>query len=97
MAIGLLDIVPKLLRRLSTFSAEKKAGIVADRFPEFLKARPDVCYETSFLAQGPTAAMHRRLDEFVSKQSVFTVGAGDVVFQEAGSVTVGKNGKPAKW
>jgi endonuclease YncB( thermonuclease family) len=91
-------IMPKQFRRLSTYSVEKKAKITDGTFPDYLKAHPDGCYETKeFLEQGATSSTHRRLDEFVSKQSVFLVGPGDLVFQESGSVTVGKNGKPAKW
>ncbi len=91
-------VMPKQFRRLSTYSVEKKSKITNGTFPDFLKAHPDACYETKdFLEQGATSSTHRRLDEFVSKQSVFLVQPGDLVFQEAGSVTVGKNGKPAKW
>jgi hypothetical protein len=51
-------------------------------FPAYLNARPDGCFETAdFLSQGPTAARHRRLDEFISKKGIFAVGAGDLVFQ----------------
>jgi len=91
-------IMPKQFRRLSTYSVEKKAKIAKGTFLDFLKAHPDACYETGdFLEQGPTASTSRRLDEFVSGQSVFLVGAGELVFQEAGAVTVGGNGEGARW
>jgi endonuclease YncB( thermonuclease family) len=90
-------IMPKLFRRVSTYSVEKKAKIFSGSFPDFLKAHKDACYETSdFLQQGVVAAQHRQLDEFVTNKG-FLVGPGDLVFQEAGSVVLGKNGKPAVW
>jgi hypothetical protein len=67
-------------------------------FQSYLKAEPDACFDAAeFLSQGPTAATHRRLDEFVSGASKFTVGPADLVFQENTSHVVGQNGKPVKW
>jgi len=91
-------IMPKLFRRQSTFAVAKAAKVVTGTFPKYLQIHPDACYETSdFLSQGLAAAAHRRLDEFVSAQSLFTVGPGDLVFQEASSRVVDKDGKPAVW
>ncbi|HEX7670762.1 MAG TPA: hypothetical protein VF395_14305 [Polyangiaceae bacterium] len=91
-------VMPKLFRRLSTFSVEKKARIVSGAFRGYLQAQPDECFETAeFLRQGAAAARHRRLDEFVTEKAVFTVGAGDVVFQEKGSVVVGSDGRGVGW
>jgi hypothetical protein len=87
-------VMPKLFRRLSTFSVEKKAQIASGAFRAFLRGQPDACFETRhFLSQGGAAARHRRLDEFVTKKAVFTFGLGDVVFQEKGSVVVARDGK----
>jgi hypothetical protein len=86
------------LRRLSTFSVQKKAAIVTGTLVEYLQRGSDGCYETAdFLAQGPTAATHRLLDEFVSNKNVFTVAPGGLVFQEAGSVTTGRSGRGTVW
>jgi endonuclease YncB( thermonuclease family) len=91
-------IMPKLFRRLSTFSVQKKAAIVTGTLVEYLQRGSDGCYETAdFLAQGPTAATHRLLDEFVSNKNVFTVAPGGLVFQEAGSVTTGRSGRGTVW
>jgi len=90
-------IMPKLLRRRSTFGIAVIAKIVAPPFKTYLQAEPDACYETTdFLSQGIQAATHRRLDEFVSKQNKFLVNAGDLVFQELPSKLL-KNGKPVQW
>jgi hypothetical protein len=63
-----------------------------------IQRHPDACYETKdFLDQGTTAAAHRRLDEFVTPQSWFTVGPADLVFQEDASRVVDKNGNPTQW
>jgi len=92
------EIMPKLFRRQSTFAVAKIGKVIGGALPAYLKAHPDDCYETKdFLSQGSTAATHRRLDEFVSVQSRFTVGPKDLVFQEAASRVVDKNGQPAHW
>jgi len=71
---------------------------VTGTFAKYLQNHPDACYGTSdFLSQGITAAAHRRLDEFVNAQSRFTVGPGDLVFQEASSRVVDKDGNAAHW
>jgi endonuclease YncB( thermonuclease family) len=91
-------VMPKLFRRQSTYSVEKKAIIVTGTLVEYLQGGSDGCYETAdFLAQGVTAATHRRLDEFVSNKSVLTVAPEGLVFQEAGSVTVTKAGALVHW
>ena len=91
-------IMPKLFRRQSTFAVARTAKLVAGSLPTYLQTHPDACYETKdFLSQGPTAATHRRLGEFVNAQSRFVVGPKDLVFQEAGSSVVDKNGKPVQW
>ena len=91
-------IMPKLFRRQSTFAAAKAAKLATGTLAKYLQVHPDACYETSdFLSQGLAAATHRRLDEFVNAQSRFTTGPGDLVFQEASSRVVDKDGKPAVW
>lgn len=90
--------LPKLFRRRSTFASAKSAKMVSGSFKNYLKMEPDACFETSdFLDQGVTAATPRHLDEFVSPDSKFLVKAGDLVFQEAKSHVVGKDGKPVNW
>lgn len=90
--------LPKLFRRRSTYGIAKIAGIVTGSFKSYLKVLPDACFETSdFLTNGITVATPRHLDDFVSTQSQFLVGPGDLVFQEAPSRVVDNKGKPAKW
>ena len=90
--------LPKLFRRRSTFGIAQTAKMTSAPFKNYLKAEPDACFETTdFLSQGPSAATPRRLDEFVSPASKFTVGAKDLVFQENTSHVVDKNGNPVKW
>jgi endonuclease YncB( thermonuclease family) len=89
---------PKLFRRRSTFGIAQTAKMVSGLFKNYLKIAPDACFETSdFLHQGATASTPRRLDEFVSQVSKFTVGPKDLVFQESKSRVVDKNGNAVKW
>lgn len=91
-------ILPKLFRRRSTFGVARFAKLVSGSFKNYLHAEPDVCFETSdFLSQGPSAATHRLLDEFVTTQAKFSVGAKDLVFHEAASRVLAGDGKPAQW
>ena len=90
-------MMPKLFRRRSTFGIAVIAGMTNKSFKTYLEAEPDACFETAdFLQQGINAATHRRLDEFVSAQSKFTVDASDLVFQEMPSKLL-KNGKLVNW
>ena len=90
--------LPKLFRRRSTYGIAKIATMVSGSFKSYLKAQPDACFETAdFLTNGITSATPRHLDEFVSAQTQFLVGAPDLVFQEAKSRVVDSKGQPAKW
>jgi hypothetical protein len=90
--------MPKLFRRRSTYASCKAAKMTTANFKKYLSLEPDACFETSdFIAHGLTSATPRRLDEFVSADSQFTVTAGDLVFQEGKSRVVGANGKPVTW
>jgi endonuclease YncB( thermonuclease family) len=90
--------LPKLFRRRSTFGVAMTAKMTSGFFKNYLKMEPDACFETSdFLSQGVTAATPRHLDEFVSPNSKFLVGAGDLVFQENKSQVVDKKGNSVKW
>jgi endonuclease YncB( thermonuclease family) len=90
--------MPKLFRRRSTYARAKAAKMTAATFQKYLALEPDACFTTSdFLTQGLTAATPRRLDEFVTAGSRFTVSAGDLVFQEGKSHVVGPDGKPVNW
>lgn len=91
-------ILPKLFRRRSTFGVAQSAKMVSGLFKNYLKLEPDVCFETGdFLSQGPSAATHRHLDEFVTTAGKFTVGPADLIFHEGASRVVDKNGNPAQW
>ncbi|TMA22829.1 MAG: thermonuclease family protein, partial [Deltaproteobacteria bacterium] len=91
-------ILPKLFRRVATWAVAKKTKLVTGSFQKYLSAYPDACYAThDLLEQGLAAATHRRLDEFVTAQGVFTVQARDLVFQEATSRVVDRNGTPVHW
>jgi endonuclease YncB( thermonuclease family) len=90
--------LPKLFRRRSTYGVAKGANITSVSFQNYLKAEPDICFETTqFLSQGATASTPRHLDQFVTAASKFTVGPADLVFQENTSHVVGKNGKPVSF
>lgn len=94
-------IMPKLLRRRSTFGIAQTAKIAsAGPFKNYLQAlaSPDACFETGdFLDAGHSAATPRHLADFVTSAGKFTVGAKDLVFQEGKSRVVDKNGQPAQW
>lgn len=90
--------MPKLFRRRSTYGIAKVAKITTATLKNYLKGEPDACFTTQeFLLHGPTSSTPRHLDEFVTPDARFTVGAGDLVFQEGKSHVVGKNGKPVSW
>ena len=91
-------IMPKLFRRQSTFEIAKLAGMTSGHFNAYLAKEPDPCFETAdFLKSGINAATPRQLDQFVTAAGKFTVGSGDVVFQEHASKVVDANGNPAHW
>jgi len=91
-------ILPKLFRRRSTFGVATSAKMVKGSFKSYLQMEPDACFDTAdFLTHGVTSATQRHLDEFVTAQSKFAVGAKDLVFNEGKSQVLGKNGKPATW
>jgi endonuclease YncB( thermonuclease family) len=75
-------IMPKVFRRLATYSVAQAAEVINETFPAYLKAEPDRCHKTAdFLKDGKQAAQHR-LDEFVQPDSHLTFWPQDLVFEE---------------
>jgi len=76
-------IMPKVFRRLATYSVAETAKVINETFPAYLKAAPDKCHRTSdFLKSGKKAAQHR-LDEFIDSQSHLTFWPQNLVFEES--------------
>ena len=89
-------LMPKLFRRLCTYSVYRKVGIVSGNFHNYLKASnpPDDCFLTAdFLDQGSTAAPRHTLDEFVTANGKISKQPHELVFREQPSTLVGLNGK----
>ncbi len=85
-------IFPKLYRRLYPYSNLKEAGIIRYSFTKYIADRKEGCFlTTEFLEQGVSASTPYRLDEFI-KRGRFSVGPGDLVFQEASSTLVDDRG-----
>lgn len=85
-------ILPKLFRRLTTYSVYKKVGIAKGAFQSFLQEGRDGCFLTKeFLEQGPTASSVFFLSEFVERTK-FKVKPGDLVFIEKPSRLIGEDG-----
>ncbi len=88
-------ILPKLFRRLSTWVVNKKAKMVTGSFVAYLDKAPDYLHKTDeFLAQGPSAAPVYKLSSFIGTNGSFKTMPSDMVFREAPSRLVGKDGKP---
>jgi endonuclease YncB( thermonuclease family) len=85
-------LVPKVFRRLATWSVLHRARIFTGDFVAYLKAHPDACWHIGdFLP-----SKRRYLHEFISTQNAFTTGPGDLVFEERPSVLVDAAGKEIK-
>jgi len=90
-------LMPKVFRRLCTFTVHKGAGVVTGNFHDFIKnSQPpdDLFLTTDFLNQGATAAPIHLLSEFVGSDGKITKEPQDLVFRENASTLVGPNGKP---
>lgn len=86
-------LMPKIFRRQLAYRMQKKAGVIAGSFTEYLKANPDLCYTLDeFLKLGKDTAPERKLFEFM-KGNKFTRKPHEVVFKEKFSTLIGKTGK----
>jgi len=90
-------LMPKLFRRLCTFTVHKGAGVATGNLHNFIKnSKPaDDCFLTNdFLEQGVTAAPVHLLSEFVGNDGKITKEPQELVFRENASTLVGPDGKP---
>lgn len=90
-------LMPKLFRRLCTFTVHKGAGVVTGNFHNFIKNNKpaDDCFLTKeFLDQGATAAPIHLLSEFVGSDDKISKEPQELVFRENPSTLVGPDGKP---
>jgi len=90
-------LMPKLFRRLCTFTVHKGGGVVTGNFHDFIKNSkpPDHCFLTNdFLNQGATAAPVHLLSEFVGSDGKISKEPQDLVFRENASTLVSASGKP---
>lgn len=88
-------LMPKLFRRLCTYSVYKRVGIVSGNFHDYLKTtETTICYLTSdFLAQGAAASPHHFLHEFVAADGKISKHPDELVFAEGSSTLIGPDGK----
>jgi endonuclease YncB( thermonuclease family) len=87
-------IMPKVFRRLATYSVAEAAGVIDETFAAYLKAHPDKCHKASdFLQDGKQAPQHR-LDQFVNASSHLSFWPQDLVFEEASSKLLDAQGNP---
>jgi endonuclease YncB( thermonuclease family) len=85
-------IFPKLFRRLCTYTALAKAGIIDMTFKEYLQREREYCFLLSeFLEQGLTASTPHSLDEFIDDNENLTKHPYELVFQEKASSLRDKN------
>lgn len=92
-------ILPKLFRRRSTFASTKAAGMTGNiSFKDYLHLEPDVCFTLSdFLAHGLLSAPKKDLDMFITAGGKFSVGPGDLVFDEQPSHVEDTKGNAVQW
>jgi endonuclease YncB( thermonuclease family) len=91
-------LMPKLFRRLATWAVNKRAKMVSDSFKTYLHKKNDLYYRIDdFLAQGPTAATPRVLDDIIGAKGVLHARAEDLVFHEAAARLLGPDGKTPTW
>ena len=89
-------LLPKLFRRLCTWSCYKKAGIETKTFIRYLteQKKPDICYLTKeFLETDAYSAMPHRLADFVTPGGKVLFSPDDLVFKEQASKLIGPDGK----
>lgn len=88
-------ILPKMFRRLVSFSTNKKAKIITGGFKGYLsgKKSPDQCFETDeFLAHGATSSQVHFLHDYIDG-TTFTAKPEDLVHQEGKSTLVDAEGE----
>jgi endonuclease YncB( thermonuclease family) len=86
-------LMPKVFRRQLSYRIQKKAGVVGGSFTDYLKAHPDDCFKLDeFLEHDEHSAPLRHLHDFM-KGNKFTPKPQEIVFREAESSLVNKNGK----
>lgn len=90
--------MPKLFRRLSAWTVNKRAKMVTGALRTYLKKQRDTCCLTEdFLEQGPTAATPRGLDEFIGTGGKLQARPQDLVFHEAPAKLVAPGGGTPTW
>lgn len=87
-------LMPKLFRRLCTWTIHRKVGAEKNSFKDFLAAPSNTCYLLSdFIDNGIFAAVPHKLSEFLTSGGKFTRLPQDLVFKEDPSRLVGPDGK----
>jgi endonuclease YncB( thermonuclease family) len=87
-------IMPKLYRRLCTWSVYRKSRIEKVTYKKYIANPAYTCYITKdFLEQGVYSAPSHLLSDFLKPGGVFTVKPTELVFKEEPSRLVGANGK----
>jgi endonuclease YncB( thermonuclease family) len=90
-------MLPKLFRRHCTWAVNERAGLFHGGFRGFLKAHPDLCYQTDdFLKNGHKATV-RRLEEFLLPHGFFAASPQDLVFREFPAQLKGPHGESLFW
>jgi len=88
-------LMPKIFRRLCTYTVHHAVGAEPGSFHAFLKKSPDGCFLTNeFLSQGTNAAPVHFLSEFVGTDNKITKEPQELVFREKASTLLGPNGQP---
>ena len=76
-------IFPKLFRRLCSYTALSKAGIIDTTFKQYLQKEREYCFLLGeFLEQGVTASTPHPIDEFIDDGGNLTRQGYELVFQE---------------
>ena len=88
-------LMPKLFRRLCTYSVYRKVGIVSGNFHDYLKTTETRgCFLTAdFLDQGAAASPHHSLDQFIAADGKISKKPHELVFAEESSTLIGPDGK----
>ncbi len=90
-------VLPKLFRRLTTWEANKYAGMVPSGFWSYLESRNDTCYLTQEFLAEPTAAALYGLHDFVDQDGFIRIWPEDLIFREAPSRLIGPGGGEVNW
>jgi endonuclease YncB( thermonuclease family) len=90
-------LMPKLFRRQTTWTVNKKAGMVIGTFKQYLQKKTDNYYLIDdFLEQGVTAALSQNLGNIIGPRGILLRRPQDLVFSEEGAKLLGPNGNPPK-